>query len=63
MTAAVALQVFAGVALAAGVAIEAAGWHPGGWGFAGNAGAVVALVLWVLGVFSRQSRRRDQEGR
>ena len=63
MTVALVLQAAAGMALAAGIAIEVAGWHPGGWGFAGNGGAVVALVLWVLGVFTRQSRRRDQEGR
>lgn len=63
MTIAVVLQALAGLALAAGVGIEVAGWHPGGWGFAGNAGAVAALVLWVLGVCMRQSRSRDQKGR
>ena len=63
MTAALALKAMSALALAAGIGIEVAGWHPGGWGFAGNAGAVVAMVLWVLGVFTRPSRSRDQDWR
>ena len=63
MSAALVLKVLSALAFAAGIGIEVAGWHPGGWGFAGNAGAVVAMVLWVLGVSTRPSRSWDQDGR
>ena len=51
----VALKVAAIVTVAGGILTEAIGIHPGGWGFVSNAGAVVALVLWVVSSFGRRT--------
>jgi hypothetical protein len=56
----IALKVMAVAALAGGVLTEVAGVHPGGWGFIGNAGAVLALVLWVLSWSARQPRAEEK---
>ncbi len=56
------LKVLAVIAFAGGVLTEVAGAHPGGLGFVGNAGAVVALVLWVLSGPAR-APRAEQERR
>lgn len=53
-----AVRVLAVVAFAAGVAVEASGAHPGGWGFASNAGMVLAIVLWVLSGLTTTSQIR-----
>jgi hypothetical protein len=56
----VTLKVLAVVSLAGGVLTEVAGAHPGGWGFIANAGAVLALVFWVLSWPARQPRAEQE---
>jgi hypothetical protein len=54
------LKVLAALAFVLGIAVEVAGQHPGGLGFAGNAGAIAAVVLWAL---SAAPRRHREEGK
>jgi drug/metabolite transporter (DMT)-like permease len=55
-----ALKTLAALALLAGVLLEVFGRHPGGYGFAGNAGAVLAVVFWAL---SSLRQRSAEEGK
>jgi hypothetical protein len=61
----IALKALGTLALLGGIAIEAAGRHPGGYGFIANAGAVVAVVLWSVAVFAaeRQTATRRERRR
>jgi len=56
----IALKAFAILAFLAGIGLEVGGSHPGGWGFAGNAGAVLAVVLWALSSFSHRAQKEEE---